>query len=77
MLKDLIQRKNNCVLATLDAANPHTFLMLYLCSPGIRFLYFVILRDTQKCENIEANPAISFLWAPAIRKQATLQKQLP
>jgi nitroimidazol reductase NimA-like FMN-containing flavoprotein (pyridoxamine 5'-phosphate oxidase superfamily) len=58
-IQALICGNSHCVLATAVGNRPHCSLMSYTAAPGGRELYMVTLRNTQKFENLLANPQVS------------------
>jgi nitroimidazol reductase NimA-like FMN-containing flavoprotein (pyridoxamine 5'-phosphate oxidase superfamily) len=60
-IQALICGNNHCVLATAAGSRPHCSLMSYTAGSGGRELYMVTLRNTQKFENLLANPQVSVL----------------
>ena len=60
-IQALICRNNHCVLATAVGNRPHCSLMSYTADQQGRELYMITLRNTQKFENLLANPQVSVL----------------
>jgi len=60
-MKELILRKDTCVLATVAEGKPHCSLMSYIVDPECRELYMVTQRQTKKYQNLLANPWVSLL----------------
>ena len=60
-IKTLICRNSHCVLATVSGNRPHCSLMSYTADPEGREIYMITLRNTQKFENLLANPRVSVL----------------
>ena len=60
-IQALICGNNHCVLATAAGNRPHCSLMSYTAGPRGRELYMITLRNTQKFENLLANPHVSVL----------------
>jgi len=60
-IQALICGNNHCVLATAAGNRPHCSLMSYAADPEGRELYMITLRNTQKFENLIANPHVSVL----------------
>jgi nitroimidazol reductase NimA-like FMN-containing flavoprotein (pyridoxamine 5'-phosphate oxidase superfamily) len=60
-LKELVQKKDLCVLATVSGSRPHCSLMAYVADEDCRKIYMVTLRDTKKFQNLTQNPAVSLL----------------
>lgn len=60
-IKALICRNNRCVPATVSNDRPHCSLMSYTADPQGREIYMITLRNTQKFENLLANPQVSVL----------------
>ncbi len=60
-IKDLIRRKDSCVLATTDGETPHCSLMAYVpCDSGER-LFLVTSSASRKYQNIRRHPRVSLL----------------
>jgi nitroimidazol reductase NimA-like FMN-containing flavoprotein (pyridoxamine 5'-phosphate oxidase superfamily) len=60
-IKDLIKRKDMCVLATAFDNKPHCSLMAYVTDDDCGAIYMVTGRETTKYRNISANPQVSLL----------------
>jgi nitroimidazol reductase NimA-like FMN-containing flavoprotein (pyridoxamine 5'-phosphate oxidase superfamily) len=60
-MKDLVKRKDTCVLATVTENNPHCSLMAYVTDNDCREIYMVTNRQTTKFRNLSKNPAVSLL----------------
>ena len=60
-IKDLILRKDSCVLATTDGETPHCSLMAYVpCDSGER-LFLATSSASRKYQNIQRHPRVSLL----------------
>ncbi len=60
-IKDLIKRKDTCVLATVFDQSPHCSLMSYVPDEDCRKIYLVSHKQTKKFKNMLQNPAVSLL----------------
>lgn len=60
-MKELVRRKDICVLATASENNPHCSLMAYDTDEDCREIYMVTGRDTTKFKNLAFNPSVSLL----------------
>ena len=60
-IKDLILRKDSCVLATTDGETPHCSLMAYVPGDSGRRLYLVTSIASRKYRNILRHPRVSLL----------------
>ena len=60
-MKDLVKRKDTCVLATVTENNPHCSLMAYITDNDCREIYMVTNRQTTKFRNLTANASVSLL----------------
>ena len=60
-MKALAKEKNSCVLATITNNKPYCSLMAYVTNRACTEIYMVTRRQTQKFENLVANPAVSLL----------------
>lgn len=60
-IRDLIRRKDVCVLSTVSGGKPHCSLMSYVTDDDCREFYMVTLPDTRKYRNLEGNSAVSLL----------------
>ena len=60
-MKDLVKRKDICVLATVADNKPHCSLMAYVTDDECREIYMVTGRSTTKFQNIAHNPSVSLL----------------
>jgi nitroimidazol reductase NimA-like FMN-containing flavoprotein (pyridoxamine 5'-phosphate oxidase superfamily) len=60
-MKALAKEKNSCVLATIVDSKPYCSLMAYATNRSCTKIYMVTHRQTQKFQNLVANPAVSLL----------------
>jgi len=60
-MKKLAREKNSCVLATILDTKPYCSLMAYVTNEECTEIYMVTQRQTQKYQNLIANPAVSLL----------------
>lgn len=60
-MKDLVKRKDICVLATVAENKPHCSLMAYVTDDDCREIYMVTGRETTKFKNMTDNPLVSLL----------------
>ena len=60
-MKTLAREKNSCVLATISGSKPYCSLMAYVTNRECTEIYMVTHRQTQKYQNLIANPAVSIL----------------
>jgi nitroimidazol reductase NimA-like FMN-containing flavoprotein (pyridoxamine 5'-phosphate oxidase superfamily) len=60
-MKALVREKNICVLATVSGSKPYCSLMAYITNKPCTEIYMVTRRQTQKFQNLMANPAVSLM----------------
>ena len=60
-IRDLIQAKDTCVLATVSGNIPHCSLMAYLPGEECREIYMITQKKTKKYENLTQNSQVSLL----------------
>ena len=60
-MKELVRRKDICVLATVAENKPHCSLMAYVTDDECKEIYMVTGRATTKFQNIAHNPSVSLL----------------
>ena len=60
-MKALAREKNSCVLATIVDRKPYCSLMAYVTNSACTEIYMVTHRNTQKFQNLDANPAVSLM----------------
>jgi nitroimidazol reductase NimA-like FMN-containing flavoprotein (pyridoxamine 5'-phosphate oxidase superfamily) len=60
-IKDLIEQKDTCVLATVSGGEPHCSLMSYVTDKDCREIYMISLRGTKKYRNMINNASVSLL----------------
>ena len=60
-MKDIVQRNDLCVLATISEGKPHCSLMSYVTDDDCSEFYMITLPATKKYRNLEGNSAASLL----------------
>ena len=60
-MKALAREKNSCVLATIVDTKPYCSLMAYVTNEACTEIYMVTHRQSQKFQNLTANPAVSLM----------------
>jgi len=60
-MKALAREKNSCVLATIVDTKPYCSLMAYVTNRACSEIYMVSHRQSQKFQNLIANPAVSLM----------------
>jgi general stress protein 26 len=60
-IKELVRKKDMCVLATVSGDLPHCSLMAYVTDEECREIYMVTLRESTKFKNLTLNPRVSLL----------------
>ena len=60
-MKALAREKNSCVLATIVDTKPYCSLMAYVTNRACTEIYMVTHRQSQKFQNLIANPAVSLM----------------
>jgi nitroimidazol reductase NimA-like FMN-containing flavoprotein (pyridoxamine 5'-phosphate oxidase superfamily) len=60
-MKELVRKKNICVLATVSDHKPYCSLMAYITDALCKEIYMVTLRNTTKFKNLQRNPCVSLL----------------
>ncbi len=60
-MKDLLRKKESCVLATVSGGRPHCSLMSYVTDSECREIFMVTLSHTKKYQNLVENPWVSLL----------------
>jgi nitroimidazol reductase NimA-like FMN-containing flavoprotein (pyridoxamine 5'-phosphate oxidase superfamily) len=60
-IKDLIEQKDSCVLATSSGEDPHCSLMSYVTNEDCREIYMISLRGSKKYRNMLNNASVSLL----------------
>jgi len=60
-MKALAREKKSCVLATIADSKPYCSLMAYVTNMTCSEIYMVTHRQTQKYQNLIANPAVSLM----------------
>ena len=61
VMKALAREKNSCVLATIVDRKPYCSLMAYVTNNTCTEIYMVTHTNTQKFQNLAANPAVSLM----------------
>jgi nitroimidazol reductase NimA-like FMN-containing flavoprotein (pyridoxamine 5'-phosphate oxidase superfamily) len=60
-MQALAREKKSCVLATIVDSKPYCSLMAYVTNTACTEIYMVTHRQTQKFQNLVANPAVSLM----------------
>ena len=60
-MKAMARAKNICVLATVTGHKPYCSLMAYTTDQACTEIYMVTRRQSQKYQNLMANPAVSLM----------------
>jgi len=60
-MKALAREKNSCVLATIVDTKPYCSLMAYVTNRACTEIFMVTHRQSQKFQNLIANPAVSLM----------------
>ena len=60
-MKELVRKKNMCVLATVSDHKPYCSLMAYITDALCKEIYMVTLKNTTKFKNLQRNPCVSLL----------------
>lgn len=60
-MKELVRKKNMCVLATISDHKPYCSLMAYITDALCKEIYMVTLKNTTKFKNLQRNPCVSLL----------------
>ena len=60
-IRSLIRAQGTCVLATASGNRPHCSLMAYSTNPSCDEIYFIMLNDSRKYQNMCKNTAVSLL----------------
>jgi nitroimidazol reductase NimA-like FMN-containing flavoprotein (pyridoxamine 5'-phosphate oxidase superfamily) len=60
-MKELIRKKNICVLATVSGDKPYCSLMAYITDKSCEEIYMVTHKNTTKFKNLQNNPWVSLL----------------
>ena len=60
-MKALVRENNTCVLATISGSKPYCSLMAYVANKPCTEIYMVTRRQTQKYQNLIANPAVGLM----------------
>jgi len=60
-IKELVRKKNICVLATVSGNRPYCSLMAYISDEYYKEIYMVTHRNTTKFNNLQNSPWVSLL----------------
>ena len=60
-IKDMVNEKDMCVLATVSGGKPHCSLMSYVADDECSEIYMVTQKKTSKYKNMIENPHLSLL----------------
>jgi general stress protein 26 len=60
-MKELVRKKNICVLATVSDHKPYCSLMSYITDAACKKIYMVTHKNTTKFNNLQNNPSVSLL----------------
>jgi nitroimidazol reductase NimA-like FMN-containing flavoprotein (pyridoxamine 5'-phosphate oxidase superfamily) len=60
-MKELVRKKNICVLATVLDNKPYCSLMAYITDATCEEIYMVTIKNTTKFKNLQRNPYVSLL----------------
>ena len=60
-MKNLVHKKDICVLATVSGNEPHCSLMAYVADENCREVYMATHKNTKKYRNLTENPMASML----------------
>jgi nitroimidazol reductase NimA-like FMN-containing flavoprotein (pyridoxamine 5'-phosphate oxidase superfamily) len=60
-IKELVKKKDSCVMATVSGTDPYCSLMAYVTDDACREFYMVTQKSTNKYRNLEENPSVSLL----------------
>ena len=60
-MKNLVRRKNICVLSTVSGNKPYCSLMAYITDATCKEIYMVTHKNTTKFNNLQNNPWVSLL----------------
>ena len=60
-IKELVRKKDSCVMATVSGTDPYCSLMAYVTDNSCREIYMVTQKTTNKYRNLEENPSVSLL----------------
>jgi len=55
-MKELVRKKNICVLATVSDYKPYCSLMAYITDATCKEIYMVTHKNTTKFNNLQKNP---------------------
>lgn len=60
-MKELVRKKNICVMATVSDNKPHCSLMAYITDAACEEIYMVTHKNTTKFNNLQKNSLVSLL----------------
>jgi general stress protein 26 len=60
-IKNLVRKKNICVLSTVSGNKPYCSLMAYITDATCEEIYMVTHKNTTKFNNLQNNPSVSLL----------------
>jgi nitroimidazol reductase NimA-like FMN-containing flavoprotein (pyridoxamine 5'-phosphate oxidase superfamily) len=60
-IKELVRKKNFCVLSTASNDKPYCSLMTYIADKACKEIYMVTHKNTTKFNNLQKNPSVSLL----------------
>ena len=60
-MKELVRKKNICVLSTVSGNKPYCSLMAYITDATCEEIYMVTHKNTTKFNNLQKNPLVSLL----------------
>ena len=60
-IKELVRKKNICVLSTASNDKPYCSLMAYIADEACKEIYMVTHKNTTKFNNLQKNPSVSLL----------------
>ena len=60
-MKELVRKKNICVLSTVSGNKPYCSLMAYITDATCEEIYMVTHKNTTKFNNLQNNPSVSLL----------------
>ncbi len=60
-IKELVRKKNICVLSTVSGNKPYCSLMAYITDAACEEIYMVTHKNTTKFKNLQRNPCVSLL----------------
>lgn len=60
-MKELVRKKDTCVLATVSQGFPHCSLMAYVSNDECSEIYMVTQKNSRKYRNLMENPQVSLM----------------